>query len=83
MPDFAVSSKDQVDNGYGAGFHGNDAGMIEEEEMDFDDNGEDHDGDVDRSSSHSSPFRETTSPDVFRPKGEELFSRGGGGFHRE
>ncbi|XP_011666655.2 microtubule organization protein AKNA isoform X2 [Strongylocentrotus purpuratus] len=69
MPDSAVVSMDQLDNGDGAGFHGNDAEMIEEDEMDFDDDGEDHDGDVDRSSSHSSPFRETTSPDVFRPKG--------------
>ncbi|XP_041481405.1 microtubule organization protein AKNA-like isoform X1 [Lytechinus variegatus] len=67
MPQFALNQPDHEDV---AGYHGNDVEMQEEEdEIDFIADVEDHDGDDDGSSNHSSPFRETMSPDVFRPKG--------------
>ena len=68
MPAFALDGSDHPDyNSEGHDedvFHGNEA-EIEEEIALVDD----HDGDIDASSTHSSPFRETMSPDVFRPKG--------------
>ncbi|XP_071511164.1 uncharacterized protein [Diadema antillarum] len=71
IPNFAVDgdhvSEPPATNG--AGFYGNQANNDADEEIALDEAVDDHDGDVDGSSTHSSPFRETTSPDVFRPRG--------------